>query len=326
MVKVSVLVAAYNAEPWIGQCLRSLREQTLRDIEIVCVDDASTDSTWNLLKKAAQEDPRIIALHQKVNGGQAKARNRALQVAKGQYICMVDSDDWLDEDALQAAAEVLDRYEDTDSVLFQVDEVDGEHVRRYPMPDFEAMTGQEAFEASLTWQIHGLYMIREGIHRRFPYDDSSRAYSDDNTTRIHFLHSRMVRQCQGVYHYRQHAASVTHSVSVRRFDYLRANESMKRQMEEAGVCERLMRRYEQVRWLNLIDTYMFYHHHRNALDASARDYGLSEMRRVWRDIRTSWLPWSLRLKPGYMPLHPCWWAFRWQEEAYFSLRKWLKGS
>jgi glycosyltransferase involved in cell wall biosynthesis len=321
MSKVSVLVAAYNAAPYIRQCLDSLVNQTLSNIQVVVVDDASTDETFHIVDEYAMKDPRVVCVRLNENGGQAKARNVALGMADGEYVCMVDSDDWLASDALQCASEVLDAHLATGSVLFQVREMYADHVRDYPLPPFSVMSGEEAFEASLTWAIHGLYMVRAEIHKLFPYDDSSRAYSDDNTTRIHFLHSGEVRQCQGWYFYRQHEDSVTHKVSIRRFDYLRANESMRRLMVDSGVEERLLLLYEKVRWLNLVDTYMFYFKNRKSLGREACDYGMKEMRRIWNDIDTRNLPTSLMFKPGYMPLKPFWWLFRMQEEAYFTLRK-----
>lgn len=322
MAKVTVLMACWNAAKYVEQSLDSLLRQTHRDFQVVCVDDASTDQTLNILRRYAQQDSRIQVVALGENGGQAHARNVALAKAEGEYVCMLDSDDWLSPDTLAQATAVLDTYPETDCVLFQVEEVYDNHTRRYPLPAFERMTGEEAFEASLTWTLHGLYMVRADLHRQYPYDETTRAYSDDNTTRIHYLHSREVRPCGGVYYYRQHPASVTHGVSVRRFDYLRANESMRRQMEEAGAGNRLLGIYERMRWLNLIDTYMFYYCHKNELSAADRAYGLAEMRRVWRSVETGRIPRSLRLKPGYMPLHP-WWLFRLQEETYFTLRKWL---
>ena len=322
MAKVTVLMACWNAAKYVEQSLDSLLRQTHHDFQVVCVDDASTDQTLNILRRYAQQDSRIQVVALGKNGGQAHARNVALAKAEGEYVCMLDSDDWLSPEALAQATAVLDTYPETDCVLFQVEEVYDDHTRRYPLPAFERMTGEEAFEASLTWTLHGLYMVRADLHRQYPYDETTRAYSDDNTTRIHYLHSREVRQCAGVYYYRQHPASVTHGVSVRRFDYLRANESMRRQMEEAGADNRLLGIYERMRWLNLIDTYMFYYCHKNELSAADRAYGLTEMRRVWSSVETGRIPRSLRLKPGYMPLRP-WWLFRLQEETYFTLRKWL---
>lgn len=325
MSRVSVLVAAFNTQDFIGQCLDSLLTQTWTDIQIICVDDASTDNTPAILDKVAHKDNRLIVRHLQDNVGQAKARNIALQLADGDYVCMLDSDDWLSSDALEQAVKVFDSHPSTDCVLFQVRQVYPDHERLYPMPPFTVMTGKEAFEASLTWAIHGLYMVRTAIHKRYPFDDSSHAYSDDNTTRMHYLHSREVRQCDGVYFYRQHPSSVTHQISVRRFDYLRANESMLRQMRDEGVDSDNLALYEKVRWLNLIDTYMFYFNHRHALSEDDCKYGLAEMKRVWKGIDTQQLPKKLKWKPGYMPLRPFWPLFRLQEEIYFFLRKCVCG-
>jgi hypothetical protein len=199
-----------------------------------------------------------------------------------------------------------------------------DHKREYPMPPFDVMSGKEAFEASLTWSIHGLYMVRADLHKRFPYDDTSKAYSDDNTTRMHFLHARQVRQCQGVYFYRQHEESVTHSISPRRFDYLDANKSMRQMMLKENVEKRLLALYEKERWLNLVGTYMFYVRNRKKLSRQDRLYGIDVMKKTWRDIDTACLPTMLRMKPGYMPLKPFWMLFRMQEELYFALRWMVK--
>jgi glycosyltransferase involved in cell wall biosynthesis len=325
MSKVSVLVAAYNAAQYVDKCLASLCGQTFTDLQILCVDDASTDDTPKRLDRWAAKDPRIHVIHLTENGGQAHARNVALQQVDGDYVCMLDSDDWLSADALERAVEVLDTHPLTDCVLFQVVEVTGDSQRLYPLPDFERMSGAEAFEASLTWRIHGLYMVRAQLHKRYPFDDSSRSYSDDNTTRIHYLNSREVRVCQGIYYYLQHGASVTHRVSVRRFDYLKANESMLRQMRDSGVDDRLLTVYENVRWLNVIDLYMFYFKHRRELTPEERRYGLDEIHRVWSGIDLRRLTLRNRLKPGYAPLRPLWCLFRIVEEIYFTLRFLLKG-
>ena len=162
-------------------------------------------------------------------------------------------------------------------------------------------------------------MVRASIHRKWPYDETCRLYSDDNTTRIHYLASREVRRCRGIYHYRQHPASATHAVSVKRFDYLKAAESMKRQLELMGVSENIMAEYEQQRWLILIDTYMFYHCHANELDCNERSYGLGELERAWRATDTARLPDALKRKFGYRHA-PTWGLFRVQEWLYFSLR------
>ena len=92
MSKVTVLVAAYNAQPYLRACLDSLRRQSLTDFQAICVDDASTDDTPEILDGYAAEDPRFQVVHLSENGGQAKARNIALSMADGDYVCMLDSE------------------------------------------------------------------------------------------------------------------------------------------------------------------------------------------------------------------------------------------
>ena len=348
MPKVSVLVAVYNAEPFLKKCLDSLLGQTLSDIQIICVDDASTDGSLRVLNAYAVRDLRIEVIRLEENGGQAHARNEALKLAKGDYICMVDADDWLAADALEQAVSAFD--DETDCVLFDVIMVYGQtscvpsvasdqrssanfkpqtsnfklqtskfKEEVYPLPPFTALTGNEAFRLSLTWQIHGLYMVRGAIHHQHPYDETCRLYSDDNTTRIHYICSRQVRRCSGRYYYRQHPASATHCASVRRFDYLKANESMKQQMLALHVGSDLLALYENHRWLNLIDVCMFYHVHGRELPVSDRRYGLGEIRRVWATIDRHLLNNETTAKFGYR-LCGSWTLFRLQEWLYFTLR------
>lgn len=322
MATVTILIAVYNAEQFLHQCLDSLKEQTFGDFQAICVDDASTDGSLSILHSYAATDSRFEVISLEENVGQARARNIALERAKGEYTCFLDSDDWLSPDALQAAVDAFRANEELDCVLFDVLFTDeqGNAIRHYLMDTTFPMKGTDAFEASLTWKIHGVYMTRTSIHQRFPYDDSSRSYSDDNTTRLHYLSSRGVGCCDGVYHYRQHAGSTTHQVSVRRFDYLRANKSMKSQLVELGGDNRILDIYENVRWLNVIDLYMFYFNNRQALGCEDAATGLAEIKKAWADIEVERLTFRNRYKFGYCPIRFSWRLFRWQEELYFALR------
>lgn len=95
MIKVSIVVPVYNVEEYLRVCLESLIGQTLKDIEIICVNDGSTDNSLSILKEYADKDSRIVIIDQ-ANQGQSVARNNALKIAKGEYIGFVDSDDWVD--------------------------------------------------------------------------------------------------------------------------------------------------------------------------------------------------------------------------------------
>lgn len=94
--KVSIIVPVYKVEQYLPFCLESLVNQTYPNIEIICVNDGSTDNSLNILKQYASKDKRIIVID-KVNEGVSIARNTALQNVNGEYIVFVDGDDWLDE-------------------------------------------------------------------------------------------------------------------------------------------------------------------------------------------------------------------------------------
>ena len=100
MAKDTVLVAVYNAEKYLPQCLDILKAQTLGDIQVVCIDDASTDQSRQLLNDYALRDPRYQVVGMQQNGGQAQARNEGLKVVTGEYVCMVYALDWVEPDAL----------------------------------------------------------------------------------------------------------------------------------------------------------------------------------------------------------------------------------
>ncbi len=101
-VKVSVLVPVYNVEQFLPRCLDSLIAQTLRDIEIVCVNDASPDNSAAILADYAARDPRIRVITKTNNEGSMKARATAYENARGEYLFFCDSDDYLPVNALES--------------------------------------------------------------------------------------------------------------------------------------------------------------------------------------------------------------------------------
>ena len=95
--KISVIVPVYNVEKYLERCVNSLRNQTIEDIEIILVDDSSTDSSPRLCDEMAEKDFRVKVIH-KANEGAGKARNAALKIASGEYIGFADSDDYVEPD------------------------------------------------------------------------------------------------------------------------------------------------------------------------------------------------------------------------------------
>lgn len=123
MPKISVIVPAYNMELYVGKCMNSLINQTQEDIEIIMVNDGSTDRTKDVIeKKISQHSEKNIKLYNKENGGQSDARNYGLKKANGDYIVYVDSDDWLEENALELLYNSAKK-DDSDIVICDIEEV-----------------------------------------------------------------------------------------------------------------------------------------------------------------------------------------------------------
>ena len=113
---VSVVVPVYNAEPYLRECLDSLFGQTLKEIEIIAVDDGSTDGSGKILDEFAARDRRLKVIHQE-NAGVSAARNRGIKAARGRYLTFVDADDRIDRQALGYLCFEAERLQ-TDILLF----------------------------------------------------------------------------------------------------------------------------------------------------------------------------------------------------------------
>lgn len=105
---ISIVVPVYNVEKYLVRCVSTLIKQTYVNIEIILVDDGSTDKSGELCDELGKKDSRIIVLHKK-NGGLSSARNAGLKVAKGDYIGFVDSDDWVTLDMYQYCVDLLEK-------------------------------------------------------------------------------------------------------------------------------------------------------------------------------------------------------------------------
>lgn len=335
MSKISVLTAVYNDEAHIRKCLDSLCSQTLSDIQIICIDDHSTDSTLSILHEYAEKDPRVLVLEQEENRGQAVARNEGIKLADGEFITMLDSDDWFAPDSLEKAYNALNESDECDCALFKLmlcyPEEEGDGIR---MEEFEnhtthkLMTGKDAFVLSLDQSIHGLYLARAELFRQYPYDTSCRLYSDDNTTCVHYLHSRHVVFSEGEYFYLKHKDASTSKPTILRFEYMFANLNLKRTLEreaEAGMLgsdsesQKILDFYESHRWLIVVDCYYFYYLYRKQFTAEERQEIKSQFAEILNTIETRRISWNLRIKPGYTPVKR-WWLFNAMENVYFFVK------
>lgn len=129
---VSVIIPCYNAEKNLMQCIESICSQTLEQMEIICVDDGSTDSTLEILHSYQEKDPRIRVIQQK-NAGAGAARNVGLDCASGEYLSFLDADDFFEPDMLEKAVAAAEKWQ-ADYIVFHADRYYSAQNRYEEMP------------------------------------------------------------------------------------------------------------------------------------------------------------------------------------------------
>lgn len=220
--KCTVVVAAYNEERNIENCLESILHQTYKNIEILIVDDGSIDKTSEIIKEYLIKYNNIKYIYQK-NSGAAAARKNGFIHCQTNYITFLDADDEFSEDAIELAMKEFTK--ETDAVLFQFAMSQNEENTTYTYFKFftnkKIFTGMEAFVNCLNgWGVHGL-----GIFRRKNYLDSYAQYevynignenyinNDEVITKINFLNSRNIKISEGIYFCKMNMNSTTRKIN-----------------------------------------------------------------------------------------------------------------
>lgn len=304
--QVSVIVAVYNAAETLEQCLDSLLSQTDGRLQVVCVDDCSTDASPQILAARAKADSRLLVLRTPQNSGLSVARNTALPHLKGRWTFNLDADDWVNPAAVEQLLAAADAYPAADALMFQLRKVfpNGTEEAFTPFPRYTTWTGAEAIALSVCWKLHGLFALPTQRLRAMPYDTRTRIYSDDVTVREHLLTSQLLVQTDATYYYRQHPASLTHADGLARLDFIKANTHLRTMLEQYHVEpsvlisleEYIWRVYEGIMRRLLSRTVQF--------DSQERATIHRELSAALQAMRPGRLPLSLRLNPHHLFLRP----------------------
>ena len=149
--EVSVIVPVYNVEPYLRRCVDSLMNQTLQNIEIILVDDGSTDGGGRICDEYAAKDARIRVVHQE-NAGLSEARNAGIDCARANYLMFVDSDDWVEPDFYRIPLTIT-KEQHADLVMFQFRDLDNgiERIRHY------------AYSEGIKTEVEALSHIFDGV-------------------------------------------------------------------------------------------------------------------------------------------------------------------
>ena len=149
-ILVSIIIPVYNVDKYISSCIESVINQTYKNIELILVDDGSSDKSGEIIDNYIEKDSRIKVIHKK-NSGVSAARNTGIDVARGDYICFADGDDWLMEDYVE---HLLDLCIDNDAdVAYTKDMFTTFYKKQVVSTNTYIYTPEEATEAILCYNV-----------------------------------------------------------------------------------------------------------------------------------------------------------------------------
>ena len=254
--KVSVIVPIYKVEKFIEPCIRSLLEQTIEDIEYVFVDDCSPDASMEILERVIKDYPEraegIHIIRQSVNRGVAEARYRGMVEAKGEYVAMCDSDDWVEKDMYEKMHRKAQEM-DADMVGCDFYEEYPDH-RVYISQSFD-MPQEECIKKMLYASIGG-HLWRRLVKKEILNQCGLQLLSGVNMwedlvicIKMHYFAKKVGYVDEGLYHYVQYnTGSLVHAVSSRQFKCMQtACRLMESFLKEQGIFEQYrLEFYERV--------------------------------------------------------------------------------
>lgn len=260
-VQISIIIPIYNVEQYLEQCLDSVIGQSYKNLQIILVDDGSTDSSADICRKYEKKDSRIIFI-QKENGGLSDARNVGTSIATGEFTFYLDSDDFLESNAIEIL-EMLQRKEDYDIVL-------GNYYYVYPESKYEAkhvfvhemsLNNYEAMEALMTGNIQSFAwgkLFRTNIVQKYLFP-KGRLFEDHYWTHLVFGEAKKIGiTSQPVVNYRQRNDSISYSFDINRLDMFDGWIKRKKYLEQYyprlinKALANCARQYVQTAWLVLI--------------------------------------------------------------------------
>lgn len=223
---ISVIVPIYNVEKYLIRCISSIMEQTYQELEIILVDDGSPDNCGQICDEYATKDNRIKVIHKK-NGGLSSARNAGLDIATGQYISFIDSDDYIEIDMYEKMFNYLNKHE-ADIVICEVNDVDEENNILdkkviYTSKEPEVMNSTEVMRRYLMgeWTASWDKLYKRDLFNKIRFPEGK--INEDVAIMLHVFEQTetVVYIKDTLYNYRQRANSITTSnFSVKKLDAL----------------------------------------------------------------------------------------------------------
>ena len=244
----SIIMPAYNDEKYIRYAIESIIKQTYSKWELIVIDDGSEDNTLVIAQKYCNLDKRIKVIHQKNSGTAAAARNTALKYVRGDFVQILDSDDYISEDYLEKMYESIEKSvdENTDimmgiaKLVNEKGDIKGE-IAKVSKYIGEQKTGEECFELSFGWKVHGWLCVKTELICKIRFDPEL-INGDELTTRKLFLSAKKVKFTDGIYYYRENADSTTRNLKNRhrKYEMLITDGNIYKYAVEKGTCKSIL--------------------------------------------------------------------------------------
>lgn len=213
--KVSVIIPAYNVEKYIKRTVESVLSQTLKNIEIIIINDGSTDNTNTIIEELANIDDRIIIVNKK-NGGVSSARNKGLDIVRGEFIFQLDGDDWIEPKCFEEMVDHAEKY-NLDIVVanFFIDYDNGNVQVRKDLQDVKFLNSEEYLEQLFTVNSYpSLWnkLFRKELYDNIQYPENVSLGEDLAVIPEIVLRAKKIGKYEGQYlHYIQNINSITNS-------------------------------------------------------------------------------------------------------------------
>lgn len=215
---ISLIIPCYNAEFSLEKCLKSVIEQDYPTLEIIIIDDGSTDNSSKIYEEFQRKDQRIKIIKQE-NAGVANARNKGIKIANGEYLCFVDSDDWVEKNYCSELYRLLiSESADISIIEASYENLDGEIIFQKPTSSEKVFDGNRALVLLLedkVLQSHPwgkLYKVSFLKNINFP--ENLKCFEDYSTLfKVFDKAIKVVKSNEKLYHYIQHDDSLSHNLS-----------------------------------------------------------------------------------------------------------------
>lgn len=234
-MKISVVVPCYNSAAFIIETISSLTNQTHQDLEIICVNDGSSDNTLRILEEFRKKDNRIIILN-KHNGGIESALKLAVKHIKGYYTFLIGHDDTLSPETFELAVQAFNN-DNIDAVRVQLIPYDKENNKYKSFTDSEILTGIDSLKKTIMmWEVHNFLLWKSEIFKKIVDVNTNGLMNyDELATRYLYTKCKYIGTCKGKYYYQQHPESVTKKLTPRIIDTFAIDVHIKKLLQDINL-------------------------------------------------------------------------------------------